>query len=141
MPELVKQKKIRAGHRASTTRILGQIDPCLAAVPFEASKVTQCKRSLESKLQALTTVDHEILDLTEDDGVEAEIVQADEVKESIYWTLSWLELALTNPKSPSRLPDMPAVRVPEPPTAKFMERRDLSEDEPDEETADRPPMN
>ena len=137
MAELARKKKIRAGHRASTTRILGQIDPCLAAVPFEASKVTQCKRSLESKLQALTTLDDEILDLTDDDGVEAEIVQADEVKESIYRALSRLELALTTP--PSRLPETPAVRSSEPPTAEVTERRNLPEDKPDEETAHRPP--
>ena len=55
---------------------------------LEASKVTQCKRSLESKLRALTTLDDEILNLTDDDGIEAEIVQADEVKESTYWALS-----------------------------------------------------
>ena len=85
-----KKKRIRAGPRASTTRILGQIDSCLAAVPFEASKVTQCKQSLESKLQACTTLDDEILDLTDDDGAEAEIVQANEVKESIYRALSQL---------------------------------------------------
>ena len=44
--------------------------------------MTQCKRSLESKLQALTTLDDEILDVTNHEGIEAEIVQADEVKET-----------------------------------------------------------
>ena len=121
MAELARKKKIRAKHRASTTRILGQIDPCLATVLFEASKVMQCKQSLESNLQALTTLDDGILDLTDDDGVEAEIVQADEVKESIYCVLSRLELALTNPMPPSRPPDLPAVRAPEPPMAEVTE--------------------
>ena len=88
MAELARKKKICAGHRASTTRILGQVDPCLAAGPLDALKVTQCKRSLKSKLRALTTLHEEILDLTAEKGVEAEIVQADEVKEGIYGALS-----------------------------------------------------
>ena len=65
------------------------------------------------------------------DGVKAEIVQADEVKESMHHVLSRLELALTNPTPPSRLPDTPAVQTPKPPMADATERRVFSEDETD----------
>ena len=77
MAEIARKKKIHAKHRVSTTRISGEVDPCLTTVPLAASKVTRCKWSLESKLWALTTLDDEILDLTDDDGILVEIVQAD----------------------------------------------------------------
>ena len=57
-------------------------------MPLKASKVTQFKQSLENKLRALTTLDDEILDLMDDDGIKAEIMQADEIKESVYWARS-----------------------------------------------------
>ena len=42
MVVLMRKKKIRAAHRVSTTRILGQVDPCLATILVDTSMVTQC---------------------------------------------------------------------------------------------------
>ena len=94
MAELTRKKKVRAGHRASTTNILGQVDPSLAATPLDVSKITQLKRSLENKLQSLSTLDDEILAVTPEEAIEDEIVQADGIRDRIYEALSRLEIAL-----------------------------------------------
>ena len=122
MAELTRKKKVRAGHRASTTNILGQVDPSLAATPLDVSKITQLKRSLENKLQSLSTLDDEILALTPEEAIEDEIVQADGIRDRIYEALSRLELALkpvttavgrTEPLLVPTLPD-PATTDPVP---------------------------
>ena len=90
--DLASKKRVRAGHRASTTRFLGQVDAATAA--SDVAKIIQLKRSLEDKLKSLNTLDEEILALTAEGDIEDEIVQADEVREQILYTaLSRLELA------------------------------------------------
>ena len=79
--QLARQKKLRGGHRASSIRILGQVGPAIAADPLDVSKINQLKRSLEDKLRSLSDLDQSILDLTPEDSLEDEIVQADEIKE------------------------------------------------------------
>ena len=100
--QLAKQKKLRGGHRASSTRILGQVGPAIAADPLHVSKINQLKRSLEDKLRSLSDLDQSILDLTPEDSLEDEIVQADEIKERLYDALSRLEQCLRPPTPPSR---------------------------------------
>ena len=62
--QLARKKKVRGGHRASATQILGQIEPAITAEPLDVSKINQLKRSLEDKLQSLSDLDQAILDLT-----------------------------------------------------------------------------
>ena len=93
--KLARKKKLRAGHRASTTRILGQVEPPIAAEPLDVSKINQLKRSLEDKLQSLSDLDQGILELTSEDLIETEIVQADEIRERLYAALMKLELCLS----------------------------------------------
>ena len=93
--QLARKKRLRAGHRASTTRILGQVEPAIAADPLDVSKINQLKRSLEDKLQSLSDLDQGILELTPEDSIETEIVQADEIRERLYAALSKLDLCLS----------------------------------------------
>ena len=79
--QLARKRRLRAGHRASTTRILGQVEPVITADPLDVSKINQLKRSLDDKLRSLSDLDQAILDLTPEESIEAEIVQADETKE------------------------------------------------------------
>lgn len=65
------------------------------------------KRSLEEKLGSL---DEEILELTPEDAIEAEIIQADEVKERIYAALSKMDNRVTH--TPTSRTDPPAVDQP-----------------------------
>ena len=92
--ELARKKRVRAGHRGSTTRMLGQVQPTIDSDPLDIPKIRQLTRSLEEKLQALSKFDSDILDLTSEDDIEDEILQEDEVKEQIYQALSQLEGAL-----------------------------------------------
>ena len=51
--ELARKKRVRGGHRASTTRVLEQVQASIAAEPLDIPKINQLKRSLEEKLQSL----------------------------------------------------------------------------------------
>ena len=62
--QLARKKRLRAGHRASTARILGQVEPAVNADPLDFPKISQLKRSLEDKLRTLGDLDQGILDLT-----------------------------------------------------------------------------
>ena len=100
--QLARKRKLRAGHRASATRMLGQVEPSVIADPLDVSKINQLKRSLEDKLQTLSDLDEGILDLTPEDSVKAEIIQADEVKERLYAALSRLDNCLSPMVPPGR---------------------------------------
>ena len=76
--QLAKKKRLRAGHRASTTRILRQVKPTIAVDPLDVSK------RLGSKDPR-----------TPEDSIETEIVQADEIRERLYAALSKLDLCLS----------------------------------------------
>ena len=104
--ELARKKRLRAGHRASTTRILGQVQPSIADDPLDVPKITQLKRSLEDKLVSLSGLDERILELTPEDAIETEIVQADEIKERIYVALSELDHCLSPKAIPGRAPPL-----------------------------------
>ena len=68
--ELAGKKNVRRGHRASTTRILGQVDPAIASEPADVSKMNQLKRSLENKLQSLSALDEGLQSLSAlDEGI------------------------------------------------------------------------
>jgi len=62
------------------------------------TKYAQFKLCLEKKLETLRQVDSEILDLTEDDAIETEILQADENKDGISSVIVKLdEMILSTP--------------------------------------------
>ena len=92
--QLARKKRVRGGHRAPTTQVLGQVQPSITTETPDIPKITQLKRSLEEKLHSLSTLDEEILLLTPEEEIEEEIVQADEIKERVYTALSRLELTL-----------------------------------------------
>ena len=109
--QLTRKRRLRAGHRASTTRILGQVEPAITADPIDVSKIIQLKRSLEDKLRSLSDLDQAILDLTPEDSIETEIIQADEIKERLYSALTKLDHCLSSPV----LPHMKAAAATHPP--------------------------
>ena len=82
---LARKKHIRAGHKASTTKLLTKLNELRTAPdPVDMSKLLRLKLSLEEKLGTLKTLDGEILDLTKEDDLGDEIEQADSYKEGIY---------------------------------------------------------
>ncbi len=94
---LAWKRKIRAGHRASATRILGQVEPALAETPVDIDRLSQLKRMLEDKLETLKLLDGEVVEATPEEGIEDEIQQADEYNERLYSSLSKINNALKPP--------------------------------------------
>ena len=74
---LARRKRIRAGHRASVTRILGQITPALDETPPDTDRLSLLKLILNEKLDTLKGLDSEIIEITPEDGLEDEIQQSD----------------------------------------------------------------
>ena len=114
-PDLITRKKrLCTGHQASTTKILGQVQPAIDSEPLDVAKIDQFKRSLEKKMKSLSLLDNEVLTLIPEEAIEDEIVQADEIRERLYTALSRLGNKL-NPTAPilRPLPETLA-RVPTP---------------------------
>ena len=72
---LPRKKKIRAGHRASATRLLNQIDAILGDTRPDSNKLAL---SLNEKLETLKLLDSKIVELTPEEELVKEIEQADE---------------------------------------------------------------
>ena len=74
---VTRKKRIRAGHKASATRILTQIDTLLIEESPNLSKLSQLKLSLQEKLDTLKLLDSEMLGLIDEGELTSEIEQAD----------------------------------------------------------------
>ena len=114
---LVRKKRIRAGHRGSTTRMLREVDELLAADTLDKARLAQLKLSLQEKLDTLKQIDGEILELTEEGDLENEIQQADTFKDSVYSAMVRLQEAVketvtaTPPTSVAAMPHTPDHRI------------------------------
>ena len=76
MEGLSRKKKIRGGHRSSTTKIINQVYESVESTNEVESVVTrlrQCKLALQEKLEIIEQHDDEILQLVDDEEVENEI--------------------------------------------------------------------
>ena len=67
--ELTKKKRVRAGHQASATRMIGKAEEQLVAESPNAVKLSQHELSLKEKLETLGQLDAEILDLVEEESI------------------------------------------------------------------------
>ena len=86
MEQLNRKKKVRARHRASATKMKNRI----IEAPDTAT-LAQVGMSLKEKLEVLKTLHSEVLDLTKEDGLVAEIDKADAYKGDIYAVMARLE--------------------------------------------------
>ena len=89
--ELAKKKPVRAGHKSSATRMIGNAEDLLKTAGSDILRLTQSSRSLKEKLDVLTTLDNEIVNLVDEGAVADEIEQADTFKEGIYSTMVKIE--------------------------------------------------
>ena len=93
------KKRIRAGHKASTTKLLNKLDELRAdSDSIDTSKLLRLKLSLEEKLGTFRTLDGEILDLTKDDFGD----EADAYKEGIYYAMVEIEKLCAAARAPPR---------------------------------------
>ena len=60
---LAKKKPTRAGHKASATRICGQIEGIVAADAPDLSRLALLRLTLKEKLDTIKTLDAEIVDV------------------------------------------------------------------------------
>ena len=80
-----KKKRIRAGHRASATRMVRQIEEALTEDTPNKSRLAVLTLSLKEKKETLKTLDAEIADQIEDEtAMIDDIEQADDFKQSLY---------------------------------------------------------
>ncbi len=75
-----RKKRIRAGHKASATRTLGQLAVALGETPPNPDRLSLLKQTLEQKLETLKGLDTE---LTPKETLDDEIQQVDEYRERI----------------------------------------------------------
>ena len=71
--ELAKKKRVRAGHKASATRMIGRAEDLLKTAGSDTVKLTQLKRSLQEKLDVLKMLNGEILNFVKNGAVADEI--------------------------------------------------------------------
>ena len=82
---LTKKKCVRAGHKASATKLLHQINGATTAPSPDTANLRSLRMSLTEKIETLKLLDGEIVDLIDDKGALAsEIEQADEFRASLY---------------------------------------------------------
>ena len=92
MAELTRKKRVRAGHKASATRMMTSANDLITAEGGpDVAKLSRVGMSLKEKLKDIKTLDGEVLELVKDEDLEAEITQADEFKEEIYAMLIRIE--------------------------------------------------
>jgi hypothetical protein len=108
---LAKKKRIRAGHKASATRLLHQSEEVTSATTPDTSNFALIKMSLTEKLETLKVLDSEIAELIDDEGsLSSEIEAADSFKEGIFAAMIKIDKILT-PK-----PTAPPTTSPTPPS-------------------------
>ena len=81
---LNRKKRVRAGHKASTSRLVKKVDELLAGDSPSTSKLVQVKLSLMEKLDVLKQLDGEILELIEEEALAEEIEHSDEFRDGLH---------------------------------------------------------
>ena len=69
---LARKKRVRAGHRASATRIISRATTILDSEDPDLMKLSQLKLSLQEKLDVLKQLDGEILGLVDEEAAVAD---------------------------------------------------------------------
>ena len=87
-----KRVNVRRAHRASTTKSINQIDGAIES--NDVRRLRQLKQSLTGKLTVLAKLNEDILELTDESELEAEVEQADETQEKIDLAILTTEDAL-----------------------------------------------
>ena len=105
--DLAHKKKVRAAHKTSATRLMGQADALIETTTINADELTLLQTNLSSKLTTLEALDAAIVELTPKDQLEEEIGGADEYSEKIQRTLLLIHKALKPPPSTDKPPHDP----------------------------------
>jgi len=85
--DLVKKKRIRGTHKASTTKIMHQISKLVSSDTPDLAMLACMRQALNEKLTTIKALDTEVIELTEDDAIVEDIEQADGFKETVFSSL------------------------------------------------------
>ncbi|XP_064388661.1 uncharacterized protein LOC135336735 [Halichondria panicea] len=107
-----RKRRIRAGHKASATRTLGQLAVALGETHPNPDRLSLLQQTLEQKLETLKGLDTEIIELTPEETLDDEIQQADDYRERIYEALTRIKRAEPTATAPGIVPPT-ATRGPE----------------------------
>ena len=93
--QIVRKRKVRAGHKGSVTRIIAQVREMLDSEEKDETKLTQQLQTLKEKREILSKIDLEILDsLADEQEIVDEITQADAFREGVDLTVIQIQSAL-----------------------------------------------
>ena len=94
------QPPLRAAHRRTVTRLVNQLDEALHST--DVGRLKNLKQTLSKKMTILSALDEGILAEVEEDQVEAEIEQADLIREEAELAIIGIDEALLSLKHESR---------------------------------------
>ena len=86
---LARKKRVRAAHRGSVTGIISQVEEAIASA--DACRLKQLRQSLSDKSSVLSKLDDELIELVEEEELEAEVEQADLIGKKISLTVINIE--------------------------------------------------
>ena len=111
MEALSKKRRTRAGHKASATKTMRQIDELIATDTPDRARLSLLRLSLKEKLETIKALDAEVTDLIEEeDALAEEIEQADGYKETIFASLIKIDRLMESvPVSPTLTGGLPAA--------------------------------
>ena len=72
---LARKKRIRAGHKASATRTIRQIEDMLSSETSDTQRLSLLRLTLNEKLETIKALDSEVIDLIDDETLADEIEQ------------------------------------------------------------------
>jgi len=98
---LARETRVRAGNRASATRLITQAETALIADPVNPVDLELLVTNLGRKLGVLAPLDEEILELTADVTLTEEIDHADQYQENVQCVLAKLNWALHPVRAPT----------------------------------------
>ena len=98
---LNRKNRVRAGHKASASRLVKKVDELLAGDSPSTSKLVQVKLSLMEKLNVLKQLDGEILELIEEEAFAEEIEHSDEFWEGLHASVVRIDECCSMSPAPS----------------------------------------
>ena len=121
-----QKKRVRSGHRSSTTRLLAQANDELQSLERNLAKLQQLKVALLEKLDVLRALDAEIVELSlilTEDELDDEILQADTFAEKICLAVIEIDAALSKCSISADLTDYHSIRSNISPRTKTIQSR------------------
>jgi len=97
---LARKKRVRDTHRDSVSKIISLVEEAIASA--DACRLKQLRQSLSDKSSVLSKLDNELIELVEEEELEAKVEQADLIGEKISLAVISIEDTLRALTIPAR---------------------------------------